>query len=249
MERLGTERLAVGLSLAAVVGLAWVYLWREAGAMHSEAAMSMPGMPMTGAAGVGLTFVMWMVMMAGMMLPGAAPMILLYGAMVRKNAERGRVLPSVWLFVGGYLLVWSAFSLCAAFLQQLLQDAALLSPMMISSSKGLTATLLVAAGVYQLTPLKDHCLRQCREPVQFLMTHWHAGPGGAVRMGVVHGAYCLGCCWVLMLLLFAVGVMNLAWVAALAAFVFIEKLLPAGRLTSRFAGVALLALGAVVLVR
>lgn len=247
MERLGAERLAVVLSLAGVVGLAWLYLWREAAALHSAMAMDMPGMTPMDGIGVGLTLVMWLVMMAGMMLPSAAPMVLLYGAMVRRNAQHGSVLPTVWIFVGGYLLVWAGFSLCAAFLQALLQHAALVSPMMVASSKGLTALLLAAAGVYQLTPLKQRCLRHCREPVQFLMTHWRPGRAGALRMGLEHGAYCLGCCWMLMLLLFAVGVMNLAWVAALAAFVFVEKLLPAGRFTSRFAGAALLALGAATL--
>jgi predicted metal-binding membrane protein len=167
--------------------------------------------------------------------------------MVRKHAERGSVLPAVWVFVSGYLLVWAGFSLAAALVQAGLEHAALLTPMMESASKWLNGALLVAAGAYQLTPLKDLCLSKCRNPVQFFMTHWRPGTAGALRMGVTHGAYCVGCCWVLMLLLFAVGVMNLAWVAVIAAFVLLEKLLPAGRLVSRLAGAALIALGLAVL--
>jgi predicted metal-binding membrane protein len=235
------DRLVVALSLAGVVVLAWLYLWRAAASMHMDPgvgmAMAMPA----------LTFAMWVVMMAGMMLPSAAPTILLYGAMVRKHAERGSVLPAVWVFVSGYLLVWAGFSLAAALVQAGLEHAALLTPMMESASKWLNGALLVAAGAYQLTPLKDLCLSKCRNPVQFFMTHWRPGTAGALRMGVTHGAYCVGCCWVLMLLLFAVGVMNLAWVAVIAAFVLLEKLLPAGRLVSRLAGAALIALGLAVL--
>jgi predicted metal-binding membrane protein len=253
VERLGGERLVVILSLAGVVALAWLWLWRQAGAMNMSG-MEMPGMAMTMPAlttpdplGVGVIFIMWVVMMAGMMLPSAAPAILLYGAMVRKHAERGSVLPAVWTFVAGYLVVWAAFSVGAALLQALLQHAALLDPMMASSSKGLSALLLVAAGIYQFTPLKDRCLSKCREPLPFFMTHWRSGKFGALRMGMSHGAYCVGCCAMLMLLLFAVGVMSLAWVAAIAAFILVEKLLPAGRIAARACGGALVALGAATL--
>jgi predicted metal-binding membrane protein len=117
---------------------------------------------------------------------------------------------------------------------------------MASTSKRLNGMLLLAAGVYQLTPLKDLCLSKCRNPVQFFMMHWRPGTAGALKMGSAHGAYCVGCCWMLMLLLFVVGVMNLAWVALIAAFIFVEKLLPAGRLTSRFAGAALIVAGVAV---
>lgn len=233
------DRLVVALSLAGVAGLAWFYLWRMA--------MPMAAMPAMNPAPLALTFVMWVVMMAGMMLPSAAPTVLLYGAMVRKHAERGTALPAVWVFVSGYLLVWAGFSLAAALLQAALEHAALLTPTMASASKWLNGMLLVAAGVYQLTPLKDLCLSKCRNPVQFFMTHWRPGTAGALRMGITQGAYCVGCCWMLMLLLFAVGVMNLAWVALIAAFVLLEKLIPAGRLTARFAGGALIVLGLTIL--
>jgi predicted metal-binding membrane protein len=229
-----SDRLLVSLSLAGVVGLAWLYLWR------------MPGM---GSAAIAVTFAMWVVMMAGMMLPSATPTLLVYAAMVRKHAERGNVLPAVWVFAAGYLLVWAGFSLAAALLQAGLEHAALLTPMMSSASKPLSGILLLAAGAYQLTPLKDFCLSKCRNPLQFFMTQWRPGAGGALRMGMAQGAYCVGCCWVLMLLLFVAGVMNLLWVALIAAFVLLEKLVPAGRLTSRIAGAVLIGAGLYTLVR
>jgi predicted metal-binding membrane protein len=256
MERLGAERLVAGLTLAGIVGLAWLYLWREAAFMHSS--MATGGMPMGGMAmattapdafGVGLLLAMWAVMMIGMMLPSAAPAILLYGTLARKHAERGSALPAVGIFVAGYLLAWTGFSAAAALLQGALQHFMLLDATMATSSKALSALLLAAAGLYQLTPLKDRCLSKCREPLAFFMTHWRPGTAGALRMGIRHGAYCVGCCAVLMLLLFAVGVMNLAWIAALAAFVLVEKLLPGGRLAGRFAGAALLVLALVSLLR
>jgi len=194
-----------------------------------------------------LTFAMWVVMMTGMMLPSAAPTILTYGAMVHKRAEGGRALPATSIFVAGYLLVWIGFSLAATLLQAVLERAALLDDMMTSASRGMNGALLLLAGVYQWTPLKDACLGKCRNPIQFFMIHWRPGAIGALRMGIANGAYCVGCCWILMLLLFAVGVMNLAWVATIMAFVFVEKLLPAGRLTARLCGASLIAIGLVYL--
>lgn len=240
------RRVALG-GLAAVVLLAWFYLWRSAAGMD-HASMAMAAMPRAADAGaLALTFVMWTVMMAGMMMPSAAPVILLYGALVRKSGARGTVLPGVWIFVGAYLLVWTGFSAVAALLQAALESASLLTPAMAASSAGLGALALVAAGLYQLTPLKHACLNKCRNPLEFFVTHWRADHGGAFRMGLEHGAYCVGCCWVLMLLLFVAGVMNLAWVALIAAFVFAEKLLPAGRLVSRAAGAVLILSGIWVL--
>jgi predicted metal-binding membrane protein len=241
------DRRVVAVSLAVVVGLAWFYLWREAASMNHTGGMRMAVMPTMDAGTLAVVFVMWVVMMVGMMLPSAAPTVLLYGAMARKNSERGAALPAVCVFASGYLLVWVGFSIAATLLQTYLEHAALLTPMMASASKRLSGLLLVAAGIYQLTPLKEICLNTCRNPVQFFVTHWRPGTGGALRMGMGHGAYCVGCCWMLMLLLFAAGVMNLAWVALIAAFVFVEKLLPAARLTSRFAGTALILTGFLVL--
>ena len=239
-----SDRNIVAASLAAVAALAWLHLWRDAASMDHAA---MPAMPAMGAGTLILLFAMWAVMMAGMMLPSATPAAVLYGSLVRKHAERGSVLPAVWVFIGGYLAVWTLFSAAAALLQGALAQAALLTPMMTSASKPLTAGLLLAAGVYQLTPLKHACLSRCREPLPFFLTHWRSGAWGAFRMGMAHGGYCVGCCWALMLVLFAVGVMNLVWVALVAAFIFVEKLLPAGRLTSRVAGTALVLAAAAVL--
>ena len=238
------DRLVVAVGLAGLIALAWLYLWRAA-SMHA----AMGGMPMDALdpAGLALTFLMWAVMMAAMMLPGAAPTILVYATMARKHAERGSALPAVWVFVAGYLLVWAGFSIAATALQAVLEQAALLTPMMSSASRSLSGALLVAAGIYQLTPLKNVCLSKCRDPVRFFMTRWRPGTAGALRMGAAHGAYCVGCCAMLMLLLFAVGVMSLGWVALIAALILAEKLLPAGPLGSRFAGAVLIALGLGVL--
>jgi predicted metal-binding membrane protein len=253
VERLGRERLVVVLSLAGVVALAWLWLWRQAVAMEMSGvqmagmAMSMPAAAPADALGLSLVFFMWVVMMVGMMLPSAAPAILLYGSLARKHAERGRVLPAVWIFAAGYLLAWTAFSFGAALLQAVLRHAALLDAMMSSSSRILNGALLTAAGVYQFTPLKHRCLSKCREPLPFFIAHWREGKAGALRMGMRHGAYCVGCCAMLMLLLFALGVMSLAWVAALAALILVEKLLPAGPLTARAFGAALVVLGVATL--
>lgn len=236
--------IALG-GLAAVVLLAWVYLWRSAAGM-GPAAMAMGTVPRS-AGSIALTFVMWAVMMVGMMLPSASPAILLYGAMVRKNLARGTTLPALWTFAGAYLLVWVGFSAAATLLQALLEEVSLMTPAMSLASARLSALALIAAGLYQFTPMKHACLSKCRNPVEFFVARWRPGPAGAFRMGLEHGAYCLGCCWVLMLLLFVTGVMNLAWVALIAAFVFAEKLLRAGRLVAYTAGTLLVLTGIWVL--
>jgi len=249
---LRSDRRVVLASLVFVIALAWLYLWRDAEAMTRVAAMdvSMNGMShATDAGTIAMVFAMWSVMMVGMMLPSAAPTILIYGALVRKNGERGMVLPAVWIFASAYLAVWTGFSLVAALLQGALEAAALTAPTTASAGKGLSAALLIAAGIYQWLPLKEVCLRKCRNPIEFFATRWRAGAGGAFRMGVEHGCYCVGCCWMLMLLLFVAGVMNLVWVALIAGFVFVEKLLPAHGFISRFAGAALLLSGMVLVIR
>jgi len=236
------RRVAIG-SLAGIVVLAWVYLWRSAAGMD-HASMTMAAMPRAADAGaLALTFVMWTVMMVGMMLPSAAPTVLLYGALVRKNGERGTVLPGVWIFAGAYLLVWTGFSVAATLLQSLLEQTSLLTPAMTSASTALSAVALVVAGAYQLTPLKQTCLSKCRNPLEFFVTRWRAGRAGAFRMGLEHGAYCVGCCWALMLLLFVAGVMNLLWVALIAAFVLVEKLFPAAPVISRATSAMLILTG------
>jgi len=238
------DRSVVAASLVLVVALAWLYLWHDAAMMADMAGMTMPlpGLFV-------MTFLMWTVMMAGMMLPGAAPAILLYAAMVRRNGERGTLLPAVWIFVGGYLAAWTAFSLAVAAMQIAMERAAMLTPAMTAAHTGLSAGILIAAGVYQWLPLKNVCLAWCRQPLQFFLTRWRSGAAGTFRMGAEHGMYCVGCCWALMLLLFVAGVMNLLWVALIAAFVLLEKLLPAGVLTARLAGAALVLAGVGLLMR
>lgn len=187
---------------------------------------------------------MWAVMMGAMMLPSAAPMILFYGTVARARRARGDLAIGSGIFAGGYVLVWAAFSLVAVGIQFGAEQAALLSPMMQMTSIGLSGALLIAAGLYQWTPLKQACLRRCRSPLEFVMTQWREGVGGAFVMGLRHGAYCLGCCWLLMLLLFVGGVMNLSWIAGLALFVLIEKTAPAGHWIGRAAGTGLIVWGA-----
>lgn len=243
--RLTRDRLAVLASLAGVTCLAWVYLWFDAAhmrAMHMAGEMSAMVSPWAPGSLV-MVFAMWSIMMVGMMLPSATPAVLLYGAMVRKNAERGTVLPSVWIFTAGYIAVWTGFSLAATVLQAGLEGAKLMTPMMVSASAWLNGILLVAAGVYQWLPIKDVCLRKCRAPLQFFMFNWRPGTRGALAMGAHHGLFCVGCCWALMLLLFAAGVMNLLMVALIAAFVLVEKLMPAGALFGRIAGLGMIAYG------
>jgi predicted metal-binding membrane protein len=170
---------------------------------------------------------MWWVMMIAMMLPSAAPMMLLYAGTVRFAQRKGRMSapPSTAFFLAGYLVVWLGFSFAAALLQHALVGMGALSGMMLwSTSPWLSASVLALAAVYQVMPLKQACLEHCRSPAHYLSRNWRDGAGGAFRMGVEHGAYCLGCCWVLMLLLFVGGVMNLLWIAALAVFVLVEKL-------------------------
>lgn len=195
-----------------------------------------------------LMLAMWIVMMAAMMLPSATPMFLFHAALARrKHARQVAALVSNGLFVLGYVVVWSAFAAGATLAQWALAEAAMLSPMMQATSRALAGLLLVAAGIYQFTPFKQSCLRNCRSPLHFVMAHWRSGAAGSFAMGVRHGAYCLGCCWALMLLLFVGGVMNLAWIAGIAAFVLLEKLAPHGHWTARLGGAALVAWGAAVL--
>lgn len=187
-----------------------------------------------------LLWAMWAAMMAGMMLPSAAPIVLLYARAARQRSDARRAAGRISALVGGYILVWALFSVGAAILQRVLAMSRLLTPMMEPSTRLAAAGLLVVAGLYQVTPLKQACLRSCRTPIAFLASRWRSGVMGAARMGAEHGTYCLGCCWALMLLLFAGGVMNLAVVVALTVWVAIEKLAPFGEQSARISGVLLL---------
>ena len=190
-----------------------------------------------------LLWAMWAVMMAAMMLPAAAPILLLCAGSVR-NREPERAAAKTWLLASGYVLVWALFSVGATALQRGMARLFVLTPMMEPSTPAIGAALLVVAGLYQLTPLKRVCLRSCRSPLAFLTQHWRPGRMGALRMGIDHGLHCLGCCWALMLLLFAGGVMNLTVILALTIWVLLEKLAPGGEQTARAAGVALIGFAA-----
>jgi predicted metal-binding membrane protein len=175
-------------------------------------------------------------------------MVLLFAAVNRKVRQQGQPYVGTSFFTAGYLAAWGGFSLVAVFLQWGLERLLLLSPMLHVSSLYFGAALLIGAGVYQLTPLKHACLHHCRTPIEFIARYWRQGAGGAVRMGLQHGLFCLGCCWVLMALLFYAGIMNLWWIGGLAVYVALEKLAPAGHRLGRYAGGLLILWGAWVLV-
>ena len=249
------DRLVVVTALTAVITLSWAYLLAGAGMgmsafeMTRRSQLGMAG----GMAGTAmmtpavwtpgyavLMFFMWWVMMVAMMLPSAAPMILLFATINRRQRESGHPHVATSIFAVGYLAAWAGFSLVAMILQWGFERTGILSPMLIGTNVIFGGVLLLAAGVYQLTPMKHACLRHCRSPLAFLSSHWRRGARGALRMGLVHGAFCVGCCWFLMGLLFFGGVMNLYWIAGLALFVLFEKTVPAGHWLGYATGVALL---------
>ena len=236
------ERVIVCSALAILTLLAWLWVFVGAGTGMSTIAMTTwqfppprPAMATPGdwSPAYWLTMLlMWWVMMVAMMVPSAAPMILLYARVVRHGQTRGEIpgaLAPTAAFAAGYLLCWLGFSAFVTALQFALERSGLVDGMMMwATDHRLTATLLIVAGLYQLSPLKKACLTQCRSPVEFLARNWRPGRSGAFRLGILHGAYCLGCCWALMLLLFAAGIMNLVWIAGLAILVLVEKLTPVG---------------------
>jgi len=237
------DRTVVAVSLVLITALAWTYLLYLAsgmGGLGVSTDMAVPQMDAWGPVELLLTFVMWSVMMVAMMIPSAVPMILLFTKINETRREGEDSALSTATFVSGYLLVWTLLSALATLTQWGFHDLGLLSPVMKSSSSLLSGTLLIAAGVYQWTPLKRACLVHCRSPFHFIMTEWRSGAPGALRMGVRHGVYCVGCCWALMLLLFVGGVMNLLWIAFLAGLVLVEKLLPWGTKFGRVTGVLMI---------
>jgi predicted metal-binding membrane protein len=194
---------------------------------------------------------MWAVMMIGMMAPSAAPMILMVARVARQEQIAGKPIAATGWFAAGYFLAWAGFSLAATVVQWALEREALLDERMASSNLLLGAVVLIAAGIYQWLPIKNTCLVQCQTPFRFLMTHseFRSSAASCVRLGLVHGTYCVGCCWVLMALLFVVGVMNVLWIALLALLVLLEKLTPSGRWIARIAGVVCVAAGAWMMFR
>ena len=224
------ERLVVATGVALLALLCWWYLL---GGTSSGTAMAGMHSPPFGA-----LVLMWWLMMAAMMLPSAAPAILLY-ARVRQIRSRDSGIADTWIFLAGYIGVWLFFSIAAALAQRLAADSS-----MVIQNRYAQAALLVAAGLYQLSPLKNACLSECRSPAAFISRHWRSGANGAVQLGVRHGLYCLGCCWTLMTLLFVGGVMNFLWIVGLTLVVALEKLAPRGPLLGKVAGIALAAWGA-----
>ena len=241
------ERLVMAAGLAAAIALAWAYLVREAGRLSMSTAMDMAGMHPWGAAEWLGLFVTWTVMMAAMMLPSAAPVILIVLAMYRRRDARAARVAAV-AFIGGYLLAWTGFSLAASFAELSLHQMARMASDVRLTSSTAAGSLLLAAGIYQWLPIKNRCLTHCRSPLGFLSRHWREGTLGGLTMGVRHGMYCVGCCAFLMALLFVVGVMSLAWIAALTAFVLVEKLVRGGMLAGRVAGAAAACWGLYLLV-
>lgn len=247
---LRNDRLIV---LAALVGmslLAWAYMLHEARTFEQTQVCRCFGMAMSGpdtkawsVTTIAPLFLMWAEMMVAMMIPSAAPMILIFARVTRERREQAQPFVPASLFLLGYLLVWSAFSLFAALAQWALHGVALLSPTMTSSSPLLGGALLISAGLFQWTPWKRACLSHCRSPLNFLLTEWREGKAGALAMGSRHGAYCTACCWLLMLLLFVAGVMNMLWVAAITLLVLLERILPRGLRLNSVTGIILVAWG------
>ncbi len=248
------DRLVISTCLVLLIALAWAYLLhlqrQMSSAMDHETMMAEMGMAMEmpwGPADVFFTFAMWTVMMIGMMGGSAAPVLLLFASAQARRSESG-VSAKVLMFGLGYLLVWTAFSGFAAIAQAAMHQVALLSPTMAAASTPLAGGILLVSGAYQLSPWKGACLSHCRSPLGFLMATWRDGTVGALQMGARHGLFCVGCCWALMCVLFAVGVMNLLWVAGLTIFVMIEKLGPAGAFVSKAAGALLVLAGGFLMI-
>ncbi|HWY60870.1 MAG TPA: DUF2182 domain-containing protein [Rhizomicrobium sp.] len=250
-------RVVVVFALVLLTLIAWAYLlWVRAEMMAPSpdmpsmtaaemAAMASPGFMPWSAGHFFFIFAMWAVMMVGMMLPTVTPMLLLYTRLAEMNNSSGRMFASTAWFAAGYLLAWTGFSLLATLAQYNFERFALLTPMMQSANQTFGGAVLIAAGLYQWTPLKSACLSQCRAPLSFIQRHggFRTDKLHTLRLGILHGAYCVGCCWVLMALLFVGGVMNIFWIAGLMIFMLAEKILPGGWILSKIAGVAAIAGG------
>ena len=238
---LGAPRLPLLLVLVLLPLASWAWIAVMArdmyGTMRGASAWTMT--PVWDGPHLLLLWAMWAVMMTGMMLPSASPVLLLYGGAARRQGHAGAA-RHIYALAAGYLAVWALFSVVATVAQRLLAAGLLMSPMMELTSPVAGAVLLIAAGAYQLTPLKRACLRTCRSPLGFMMLRWRGGTSGAFRLGLEHGWFCLGCCWALMLILFAGGVMNLTVILALTLWVLVEKWAPAGERTAAASGIGLL---------
>jgi predicted metal-binding membrane protein len=234
------DRILIGLGVLLVTTVAWWLTIHEARRMDPlTMQMAGPDRTVWSAGSLLPLFLMWTAMMVAMMLPSATPMILTFAALARHRRQQQRPYVPVTVFIAGYIAVWGGFSILAAVAQWLLHRQALLLPTMASSSALFGGILLFLAGVFQFTPLKKRCLTRCQAPLEFITTRWRDGRAGAFAMGVEHGAFCTGCCWALMALLFVLGVMNLLWIAALTILVAMEKMLPRWLLVSPLSGLLL----------
>jgi predicted metal-binding membrane protein len=267
---LSQQRAIVLAALLLITGLAWIWLAHLAAQM---AAPAMAGMDMSSMAGMDMSampgmaamspalepwttahalflFAMWAVMMVGMMTPSVAPMVLLYQRIAQQANSKGHNFAPAGWFLGGYLVAWGLFAAVATLAQWALESLALLSPMMASTSNRFGGAVLVMAGIWQWLPMKDACLSRCRAPLSFVQQHggFQERVGGSLRLGFLHGMYCIGCCWALMAVLFVGGVMNLLWIAALMILVLLEKILPGARWFARISGVVAVATGLWMLV-
>lgn len=245
------DRAFILAGLALVTAISWaylVYLNREMGALDLEYHMVMPQMQNWEVVELLLLLLMWIVMMVAMMVPSVAPLVLIFA---RANRQKGgqRVVGSAGILLLGYLTAWVSFSVLMTLAQWMLHSAALLSPIMVTTSWTLGGLLLMAAGIFQFSSLKRACLVHCRSPLNFLILNWRGGQRGTFVMGLEHGTYCVGCCWMLMALLFVTGVMNLLWIAAIALFVLVEKVTPRGDLIRRIAGAAMIMAGMAFVIR
>jgi predicted metal-binding membrane protein len=242
------DRAIVAAALIAITALALGYTYWLATGFDMSGMMSPAFIPWT-AAHFAFMFMMWVVMMIGMMTPTVAPTILLYASFAKHNAARASFAPPAW-FLAGYLLAWTAFAALATSMQLLLEWRAVVSPMMAGTGRVSGGAALIAAGVYQWLPLKRACLSACQSPLSFVQRHggFQTTVRGSLRLGWRHGLYCVGCCWAAMLLLFAFGVMNLAWIAGLMVFVLLEKLAPRSPWLSSIAGIAAVMCGSMMLI-
>jgi predicted metal-binding membrane protein len=246
--QLARERFAILGVLVALASLAWIFVIWQATTMSGARMASGMAAPagLTMGMSAALFLAVWVAMMVAMMFPSAAPMVLMFRAIATGKRARGQNYTPTWIFVAGYLLVWSLAGV-AAYLAALGLDTLASNIRPLAENAGrIGGSLLVVAGVYQFSPLKNVCLAKCRTPTQFLMTGWRNGNGGAFCMGFTHGVFCLGCCWLLFVILFPLGMMNIAALALLSVLIFVEKTLPVGRLVASLTGVALIGYGLLV---
>lgn len=251
--RLKRDRLIIISGLFFIALLSWlyiVYLYKQMVYMDMNALFfAMPMTPEWTYIDFTLLCFMWLVMMIAMMTPSVSPLVLVFATINRQRKQQNHPYVNAAFLMAGYFLVWAAFSIAATALQWSLQQISLLSPDMKTTSKIFGGIILVTTGIFQFTPLKQTCLAHCRSPLNFILQHWKEGKQGALRMGIENGFYCLGCCWLLMVLLFVTGIMNLLWVSIIALFVLIEKILTRIKWIPYFAGTVLILYGIRLLIK